>query len=85
MYLLSFDIIIIRMPSVATIYILATTSIFLYIVYDHLLHSDTYFKAMMTFLADQSCVFVLYNMILSVTILLYRILTFIFFSHTMEG
>ena len=73
------------MPSIGTIYIITTTAIFLYTVQDHLLHSDTYFKALMTYLSDQSCLFVLYNMILSLTILTYRILTLVFFGQTMEG
>ena len=68
------------MPSIATIYIVTTTAIFFYTVQDHLLHSDTYFKALMTYLSDQSSLFILYNMILSLAILLYRILTFIFFE-----
>ena len=73
------------MTSISTIYILATSSIFLYTVNDHLLRSDTYFKAMMTYLSDQSCVFVLYNMILSLAILFYRFFTLVFFGQTMEG
>ena len=73
------------MPSIGTIYIITTTAIFFYTVQDHLLHSDTYFKALMTYLSDQSSLFVLYNMILSLAILLYRILTFIFFDEAKEG
>jgi len=73
------------MPSLGTIYIITTSAIFLYTAQDHLVHSDTYFKALMTYLSDQSCLFVLYNMILSLTILTYRLLTLLFFRHTMEG
>jgi formate-dependent nitrite reductase membrane component NrfD len=73
------------MLSIATLYIAATTAIFAYTVQDHLGRSDTYFKAMMTYFSDQSCVFVLYNMVLSVAILLYRIFTALFFQQTMEG
>ena len=71
------------MPSISTIYMLATTAIFLYTVRDHYDRSDTYFKAMMTYLSDNSCVFVLYNMILSLAILSYRLLVWAFFGTTM--
>jgi hypothetical protein len=71
------------MPSLATVYILATAAIFFYTANDHLSHSDTYFKAMMTYLADQKCVFILYNMILSLAILSYRVLTALFFVNTL--
>ena len=73
------------MLSIATVYIIATTAVFTFTVADQFHRSDTYFKAMMTYLADQTCVFVLYNMILSVAILMYRLLTWIFLVHTMEG
>ena len=73
------------MPSITTLYIIITTAIFLYTMHHHLNQSDTYFKALMTYQADQGCVFVLYNMILSLAILVYRILSFVFFGHTMEG
>lgn len=73
------------MPSLATIYVIATTAIFAYTLHDHLGRSDTYFKAMMTYLADQSCVFVLYNMILTLAILFYRFFSRVFFVNTMEG
>lgn len=73
------------MPSVATLYVIATTVIFGYTVSEHLSQEDTYFKAMMTYLADQSCVFVLYNMILSLAIMFYRLLSWVFFVNTMEG
>lgn len=73
------------MPSVATIYIIVTTTVFLYTAYDQIQHSNTYFKAIMSYFADQKCVFILYNMILSIAILLYRMFTSIFFVNTMEG
>ena len=73
------------MPSVADLYILLTTLIFGYTAWDHLLQSDSYFKALMTYLSDPSCVFVLYNMILGLAILLYRLFTWVFFAKTMEG
>lgn len=73
------------MPSVATIYIIATTAIFIYTAHDHLTHCESYFKAMMTYLADQKCVFILYNMILSLAILFYRAFTAIFFVNILEG
>lgn len=73
------------MPSLATIYVFATTAIFSYTLYEHLDRSDTYFKALMTYLADQSCVFILYNMILTLAILVYRLFSWVFFVTTMEG
>jgi len=73
------------MPSVATIYIIATTTIFLFTVYEQMQHSSTYFKAIMTYFADQKCVFILYNMILSIAILFYRAFSSAFFVNTMEG
>jgi hypothetical protein len=73
------------MPSVATIYIVATTAIFIFTVYEQAEHSSNYFKAVMTYFADQKCVFILYNMILSIAILFYRMFTSIFFVNTMEG
>lgn len=69
----------------ATIYVVATTTIFIYTVYDQLSHSTSYFKALMTYLADNNCVFVLYNMILSMAIMLYKLFTWLFFEKTMEG
>ena len=73
------------MPSITTLYIVVTTAVFLYTVQHHLGQSDSYFKAMMTFQADQGCVFVLYNMILSLAILTYRLLALVFFGQIMEG
>lgn len=73
------------MPSVADIYIIVTTTIFLFTGYEHLQNSTTYFKALMTYFDDQKCVFILYNMILSIAILVYRFFTSVFFVNTMEG
>lgn len=73
------------MPSLATIYVIATTVIFSYTLYEHLDRSDTYFKALMTYLADQSCLFILYNMILTLAILLYCFFSRVFFLTIMEG
>lgn len=71
------------MPSVADIYIIATTVIFIYTAYEHMQLSGTYFKAIMTYFADQKYVFILYNMILSIAMLFYRLFTSVFFVNTM--
>ena len=71
------------MPSVADLYIIVTTTIFLFTGYEHLKNSTTYFKALMTYFDDQKFVLILYNMILSIAIVVYRLFTSAFFVNTM--
>lgn len=80
-----FDFIIRKMPSLATLYVIATSVIFACTFGEQLGHTENYFKGIMTFLSEQTYVFILYNMILSLAIVGYRCLVWVFFRNSMEG
>lgn len=73
------------MPSLSTIYVIATSTMFCYTFGEKLRESENYFKGIMTYLGDQTSVFIFYNMILSLAIISYRLLTWLFFKNSMEG
>jgi|JI9StandDraft_2_1071091.scaffolds.fasta_scaffold584729_2 hypothetical protein len=73
------------MPSLATIYVIATTFIFSYTLGEKLSQSENYFQGMMSYLSEPTDVFILYNMILTIAIIAYRSLVWAFFGSTMEG
>jgi hypothetical protein len=73
------------MISIVDIYLIATFALFAYTAQEHYSYADNYFKAMTTYLADYNCVFIFFNLVLAIAIILYRIIVYIFFSATLEG
>ena len=73
------------MISLVDLYILFTFIIFTYTAYDHYLLADNYFKAIITYFADDNFVFIFFNAIIASAVLLYKIVVMCFFSTVLEG
>jgi hypothetical protein len=73
------------MVSLTSFYLLTTAALFGYTAYEQMKHSSGYFAAMLSYMSDQTNLFIVYNVILSLAVLLYKICVCIFFERTMEG
>lgn len=68
-----------------TLYLLATGAIFTYTLNEQWQQSNGYFAAMLSYMSSQSNLFIVYNVILSLAIVAYRIYVGLFLERTMEG
>jgi hypothetical protein len=73
------------MITVTTLYLISTAALFTYTLREHSRNSDGYFAAMLSYMSDQANLFIIYNVILSLAIVLYKIYVFLFLERTMEG
>ena len=73
------------MISVTTLYLVTTAALFSYTLHEHSRNSDGYFAAMLSYMSDQANLFIVYNVILSLAIILYKVYVFLFLERTMEG
>ena len=67
------------------LYILTTISYFIYMCYDTLQHAENYFAASLILLQDNLAKLLLYNFIIAVATLFYRINIFIFYEEVKEN
>jgi hypothetical protein len=73
------------MISVTTLYLVTTAALFTYTLREHSRNTDGYFAAMLSYMSDQANLFIVYNVILSFAIILYKVYVFLFLERTMEG
>lgn len=73
------------MVSVTTLYLLATGALFAYTLNEQWQESSGYFAAMLSYLSSQSNLFIVYNVILSMAIVGYRMYVALFLERSMEG
>jgi hypothetical protein len=68
-----------------TLYLLATGAIFAYTLSEQWQQSSGYFAAMLSYMSSQANLFIVYNVILSVAIVAYRLYVGAFLERTLEG
>jgi hypothetical protein len=73
------------MVSITSLYLIATASLFCYTMYEQVQHSNGYFAAIVSYMSDQTNLFIVYNAILSLAILIYKACVWAFFDRTLEG
>lgn len=73
------------MVSVTTLYLLTTGALFAYTLNEQWQQSSGYFAAMLSYMSNQANLFIVYNVILSIAIVGYRIYVVLFLERTMEG
>ena len=73
------------MFSITTIYLVTTSLLFALTLRDQVSKADNYFAGILAYLADQNCLFILYNMLVSMAVVGYKVCVAIFFGETKEG
>jgi len=71
--------------SFITIYNIVTISLFCYTYYDQLAQSDNYFSAILAYFTNNTYVFIIYNFILALAMVIYQIIIGIFFESLKEN
>jgi hypothetical protein len=62
-----------------SLYLFTTTVIFAYTLYEQIDPSHGYFRVALSYLSDETNIFIIYNVLLGSAILVYKILVYIFF------
>lgn len=83
--LLDYNINLTWMVSLTSLYLLATMALFAYTLHEQIQHSTGYFAAAIIYMADQTNLFILYNALLSLAVVIYRGCVWAFFDRTLEG
>lgn len=73
------------MISLTSLYVITTLSLFSYTIYEEFERSDSYFTSLLRFSSDSLNIFIVYNVILSIAIVTYKVFIILFFESTNEG
>lgn len=73
------------MISMTSIYVAVTLGLFSFTVYDQWLPTQGYFAAVLSYMSNETNLFIIYNLILSIALIVYQMMVWLFFERTLEG